>query len=483
VTHPAPTRTELDVRSTHWLNAGRSVVNEKNAARLQSDIEEAVPPEFSDDALALAFTERYGATLRYTEAWGKWHEKDGPRWKEDTTLGAFDKVRRLCRERAGAAPGKRLPSLIASGRTVASVERLARFDRRHAATPDQWDADPWVLCTPAGVVDLSTGEIRGGKANDYITKITAVAPGGECPRFLEFLDWATGGDTELASFLQRVFGYGLTGSIREHALIFCYGTGGNGKGTLLNTVTGVMGDYAKVAAMEAFTEARGERHPTDLAMLRGARVVTSQETERGRRWAESRVKAITGGDPITARFMRQDFFTFLPEFKLIIAGNEKPSIDSVDEAIRRRFHLIPFEQQITAEKRDETLSEKLREEWSAILAWMIEGCLAWQEYGLRPPERVTAATLAYLTAEDSYAAWLEEACTTGTREWESSATLYGSWSTFAKRAGEEPGTRKGFAKELAKRGFTAARDASGNTRGFNGLSVRENTVNAYHTES
>jgi len=174
-----------------------------------------------------------------------------------------------------------------------------------------------------------------------LTKITAVAPGGECPLWLKFLGEITGSDEELQGFLQRFAGYSLTGSILEHAVFFFYGTGTNGKGVFLNTLTSVLADYAAVAPIEAFVVTQGERHPTDLAGLRGARLVTAQETERGRRWAESKIKALTDGDPITARLMRQDFFTYLPTFKLAIAGNHKPSLGAVNAAIRRRLHLIP----------------------------------------------------------------------------------------------------------------------------------------------
>ena len=148
--------------------------------------------------------------------------------------------------------------------------------------------------------------------------------------------------TELQRFLQQMAGYCLTGDISEHALFFVYGTGGNGKGVFLNTVAGILGDYAATAAMDTFTASQGDRHPTDLAMLRGARLVTAAETEEGRAWAESRIKQLTGGDPITARFMRQDFFTFQPAFKLVIVGNHKPVLRNVDEAARRRFNIIPF---------------------------------------------------------------------------------------------------------------------------------------------
>jgi putative DNA primase/helicase len=438
-----------------------------------------VPNEYSDDSLALEFTERHHNRLRYTDAWSKWHEWDGTRWKEDTTLDVFDKSRKLCREIAGVADSKKIRSLIASARTVANVERLARSDRRHAAVPSQWDANPWLISTPAGVVDLNTGEARAARPDDYVTRQTAVAPGGECPRWLEFLKWASSDDTELVDFIQRMAGYFLTGSIKEHALFFCYGTGGNGKGTTVNTIAKILGEYATVASTETFTEKSGERHPTDLAMLRGARLVTSQETERGRRWDERRVKSITGGDPISARFMRQDFFTFAPEFKLLIVGNDKPSIDSVDEAMRRRFHLLPFDKKISADKRDLDLPEKLREEWSGILTWMIEGCRLWQEKGLQPPERVTAATEAYLNDQNSFVAWLEECCCIGPADWDSSANLYRSWTTWASRHGEKPGTSRGLSAELQKNTFQPQPRGHAKTRGYAGLSVRGNTINAF----
>ena len=216
------------------------------------------------------------------------------------------------------------------------------------------------------------------------------------PTLPPFLDEITDGDTELQSFLQRVFGYSLTGSTREHALFFGYGTGRNGKSVLIDTVSGIANDYHIVAPIETFTASGHERHPTDLAGLRGARLVTAIETEEGRRWAESRIKALTGGDKISARFMRQDFFQYKPQFKLVIAANHKPSLRSVDEAIRSRFNLIPFLVTIPLDQRDLQLGETLKAEWSGILQWMIDGCVSWQELGLAPPKSVTDATTAYL---------------------------------------------------------------------------------------
>src|ERR1700733_13925676 len=184
----------------------------------------------------------------------------------------------------------------------------------------------------------------------------------------------------------------------------------NRKSVLLSTITGILGDYHKTSAMETFTASRGDRHPTELADLRGGRLVTASETEEGRHWAESRIKQLTGGDRLSARFRRQDLFEFQPTFKLVIAGNHKPSLRSVDEAMRRRFHMISFTVTIPAAERDGDLTEKLKAEWSGILKWLVEGCLRWQGEKLSPPSAVTVATAEYMGAEDATASWIADKC-------------------------------------------------------------------------
>jgi putative DNA primase/helicase len=440
--------------------------------REKSDLDDDPrPPEFTDEAIAIQFSERHGDELRYVAGWGRWLEWTGTQWKVDDTLRSFDRARMLCREISSACNDDRAANGIASAKTVAAVERLAKADRRHAATVDQWDQDVWLLNTPGGVIDLRTGGIGRHRAADHITKTTATAPGGECPMWRSFLAKVTNSNLELQLFLQRMAGLALTGSTREHALFFAYGTGGNGKGVFLNTITGIMGEYAAIASMETFTASQSDRHPADLAMLRGARLVTAQETEEGRRWAESRIKAMTGGDPITARFMRQDFFTFTPQFKLIIAGNHKPGLRNVDEAIRRRFNLVPFDVTIEAADRDPELPEKLRGEWPGILSWMIDGCLLWQEKGLLPPAAVVAATAEYLAAEDAMAIWISECCEVAKTKNDRSSVLYISWKAWAERGGEMPGSQKRFNQALAARGFTLGRDTT-NCANFTGLSLK-----------
>jgi putative DNA primase/helicase len=428
------------------------------------------PPEFSDEALALAFAERHANDLRYIAAWGKWMIWTGTVWKPDDTLAAFSLVRAVCREQSAISGKDAVSERLASAATVAAVERLARSDRRLAATVDQWDADPWALNTPGGIINLRNGERLPNDPLAYCTKITAVAPDGDCPIWRAFLDRVTGGDKALQLFLQRIAGYALTGDVSEHALFFAYGTGGNGKGVFINTISAVMGDYAVTAVMDTFTASQNDRHKSELAMLRGARLVSAQETEQGRRWAESRIKSLTGGDPITANFMRQDHFTFMPQFKLLIAGNHKPGLRSVDDAMKRRMNLLPFTQTIGPGERDPQLPDKLKAEWPGILLWAVDGCAEWREKRLSPPESVKQATAEYLEAEDTVALWLAECCKTDFSLKTSVSELFVSWSAWATKAGEHAGSQKSFSQTMANRGFAPSR-LSGGRAAFIGLGL------------
>jgi P4 family phage/plasmid primase-like protien len=459
-----------DPETADWVQEKGDLYGGRELRRIwdRADRKPSPSPEFSDDALALEFTERHAQELLYVAKWGSWLNWDGTRWKFEDTLKAFDFARSVAREQAKKCSERKQKAKVASAATVAAIERLARSDRLHAATVDDWDSNPWLLNTPNSVVDLRSGSLLRHDRTHYITKITAVGPSGDCPLWRKFLDEITGGDMELQSFLQRIAGYLLTGSIREHALFFFYGTGGNGKGVFINTLTAILADYAAVAPMETFIVSQGERHPTDLAGLRGARLVTAQETERGRRWAESKIKTLTGGDPITARFMRQDFFTYFPAFKLVIAGNHKPSLGGVDAAIRRRFHLVPFT--VTIAKPDKNLPDKLRAEWPGILAWMIDGCVAWQRDGLNPPAVVCEATKAYLGEEDTIAQWMDECCVTGKEQWGIGCRLWQCWKTWAEANNELPGTRKAFAEAMAAHGLP--RDKRQGVRGYAGIDLK-----------
>jgi len=433
----------------------------------------------TEDALALAFTRRYHRDWRYVAAWGRWLVWDGRRWRNEETLAATDLIRGVCRHAALQADNPKLAAKLATSGTVGGVERLARADRRHAATTAEWDADPWLLNTPGGVVDLRTGRLRAHDRADRMTKITTATPGGDCPTWRRFLAEVTGGDADLQAYLQRVSGYCLTGSTQEHALFFLYGTGANGKSVFVNTLATILGDYAASAPMDTFMETRSDRHPTDMAGLRGARFVSSIETEQGRRWAESKVKSLTGGDKISARFMRQDFFEFWPQFKLFVAGNHKPAIRNIDEAMKRRLHLIPFTITVPPERRDKHLQQKLLAERDGILAWALEGCLAWQRLGrLDPPSQVVAATEEYFEAEDALGRWLEERCVRQANAKSLTAELFTDWKQWAEAAGEFVGSQRRFSDLLITRGVEKWRNAAG-IRGFRGVGLKHPMQPAY----
>jgi putative DNA primase/helicase len=320
-------------------------------------------------------------------------------------------------------------------------------------------------------INLNTGISRPPDPNDLITKLAGTwlaEPGTPHPLWSAFLE-RIAPDPELRAFLQRFVGYCMTGVTIEHKFVFAYGTGANGKSTFINTIIGIFGDYATIADIGTFLACNSERHPTDVAKLHGFRLAVAQETEKGRPWAEAKIKALTGGDKLTARFMRQDFFEFIPKFKLFIVGNHKPRLDNVDEAMRRRMLLIPFLVQIPPEERDPDLFEKLKAEWLAILRWMLDGCLEWQRIGLAPPKIVTNATDAYFEDQDTTKQWLED-CTqdggpyafTPTRE------LFGSWKNWCDERGFRSGSERALSDALNDRGFIRKR-AHGGVRGFQSL--------------
>lgn len=240
----------------------------------------------------------------------------------------------------------------------------------------------------------------------------------------------------------------------------------------------VWGTEDALALSFTFVETRGDRHPTDLAGLRGARFVTAIETEQGRRLNESKVKAITGGDKISARFMRQDFFEYTPQFKPVIVGNHKPAIRNIDEAMKRRMHMIPFTVTIPPERRDSRLTEKLLSERDGILAWAVAGCLAWQREGLKPPASVVSATEEYFEAEDALGRWLEERCVRAPNAKSLTAELFSDWKQWAETSGEFIGSQRRFSDLLITRGLEKWRNSVG-VRGFQGIGLKHPPMPAY----
>jgi putative DNA primase/helicase len=434
---------------------------------VQREPEEDGPGEDEDlliteEAIATEVAARYGGSLLYCVDDGKWYRWAGTHWQRDDTRETFDISRRVAAEMAASADAK---DRKAAGRAtfVSGVEKFCQCDPVFSTKAEAFDVDPFLLGTPTGVVDLRTGICRPAVPDDRITKLTGcgVAKTADCPQFLNFLWEITGGDPDLIRFFQQWFGYCLTGATTEHALLFIHGPGGNGKSVLLNVIAGILGEYAANAPMETLTASAGDKHPTDLAGLRGARLVTASETEGGRAWGEQRVKQMTGGDPITARFMRRDFFTYTPTFKIVVAGNHKPDLKNVDDAMRRRLNVVHFGYKPTNPDRE--LEAKLKAEGPGILRWAIDGCLDWQRNGLIRPASMLEETRRYFVEQDVVGQWLECCCEV-TRDGsakETFANLFSSWTGFCAQTGGDVGSKKDFSSKLRKLGFESKRGTGG----------------------
>jgi putative DNA primase/helicase len=441
------------------------VDNAEARARAKTEI-----PEYSDFALADEFAARYGKIFRHVTNRNDWYFYDGKVWSPDEKLNRYTFARELCAQMARECPEDAVKKALTHAGTVADVVKVVGYDGGMKALINDFDRDPMLLNTQDGVVDLRNGSIRPHRYEDYVSQITSCGVGDGCPTWIEFLKRITCGDDELRAYLRRVFGYALTGSTKEHALFFLYGSGANGKSVLIGVLAGILNSYHRTAAMQTFIVSTSEQHPTDLAGLVGSRAVTASETERGRTWDENKIKTITGGDEVSARFMRGDFFEFVPQFKIIVAGNNKPKLKSTDEAIRRRFNLIPFLATIPPEERDLDLPEKLRAEYPGILKWAIDGCLEWQRKGLGPPRVVRAATEEYIKSQNAVNNWIDERCDTGYGLSAMSSALYGDFKEWSHQVGEESLKQADFNKALEELGLKLRKTKSFNS--WDGLKLR-----------
>ena len=315
--------------------------------------------------------------------------------------------------------------------------------------------DPMLLGVKNGAIDLKTGKLRSPRHTDFITNCvdTHYDQSAKCPVFRNFLSEIFSDSQEMTSYIQRIMGYSLTGRTDEQCLFLLYGLVANGKSTLIRLFSDLLGTYARAVSPETFLAKRGNSIPNDIARLAGARFVHTVELEDGRRFAESIVKQMTGGDTITARFLHKEYFDFAPQFKLLIATNHKPIIRGSDYAIWRRIRLIPFEVIFPPEKQNRRLPEKLHAELPGILNWAIEGCLEWQSDGLNDPKSVLAATDEYRDEQDILQVWLAARCIIVDRGEEKASDLFNDFRSWAKENNEwEMGTRR-FSQMLIEKGF------------------------------
>lgn len=415
----------------------------------------------SDDALALELGRLdFDENARFVSELGTWIFWNNLAWKPEK-VKAYSRTRDFLRQKAALYPDH--DRSLRSKTKVAAVEHLARSNPASAAAAEAFDSDIMLLGTPGGTVDLRTAKMRHAHREDMITMQTAIAPKSGTPkRFMQFLD-----EIEVCpDFLQRLAGYALTGSTKEEKFFFFYGSGANGKSKFVEQLQGIMGAYSRKSPISTFIDKRYADHPTELASLKGARLVTSSEIPPGKRWNEAIIKDLTGGDTISARLMRQDFFDFKPQLTLIIVGNTQPSLTSVDSAIRRRMVLVPFLANFERNA-DNQLEDKLHNEWPQILNWAIEGAVKWQLDGLKIPHEVLIASEAYLAEEDMIGQFIEEKLeklSSNSGYFLSNSDLYVQFEFWCSQNGHQAWLPRNFNRALKERGFEEGRQSQ--ARGF-----------------
>ncbi|MEO3428717.1 phage/plasmid primase, P4 family [Pelagibius sp. CAU 1746] len=465
-----------------WLGLKVSVIS---ASRVSHSVMNSDSGELpvSDSHNGLLFAQKCSSRARYCYEHGCWYLWMGKQWKQDTTDQVILVGQQLVWDYGGYLRNQVLPEnqqQVSRWMTQTLDQRKLRsmleLAKPHLAVgADELDSDPWLLNCENGTLDLKTGALRPHSPADLITKIVPVSydPKAECPKWNNFLDGVCGGDQELVSYLQRVIGYTLTGSTSEQCMFLLHGTGANGKTTFLNAIKDILDPYARQAQAESLMVRRSEGARSDIARLAGARLVVTSESEANHKFAEGLVKQMTGGDPITARYLYQQEFEFVPQFKIFLATNRKPNIEGTDEGIWRRIHLIPFDVTFPLEKRDKGLPEKLRAEQQGILAWAVKGCLAWQNDGLQPPEKVRAATKEYRAESDQVAKFIDDCCELAPERFSPSKELYAAYEDWCVETVETPLPKSEFAKRLGGRGLQQGRTKS--ERRWYGIRLKDQT--------
>ena len=416
----------------------------------------------TDVANAKRFARQHSRAVRYTPE-GGWLAWDGRRWQIDerdlnvialaklTALSIFDEVR-VASERDETF---RHAKKSQSKKAIESMLWLARSEPGIPARLTDFDADGWLLNVANGTVDLRTGKLKPHDRADLISNMVDVAfdAKARCELWHAFLARVTDRSEELYRYLRRFVGYLLVADTSDQSLHFLYGLGANGKSVFCEVLLRLLGDYAVACSPDLIMMRRHGGIPNDVARLRGVRAAVMNETSQGSRFDESKLKDLTGGDTLNARFLHQEFFDFKPTHRIIIRGNHKPAISGTDEGIWRRLRLVPFTVAIPADEQDRDLLRKLEPELPGILQWAVGGCLEWQRDGLKPPPIITNAVRAYREESDTLGRFLAECCEVRKLAQVKSSVLFQRYQQFAEAAGERWMPAKDLPAEMQRRGF------------------------------
>lgn len=427
----------------------------------------------TDTGNAELFVDMHGDKLRYDHRRQTWFVWNAHRWAQDNDgkvlRMAFDISKYWWKKSSDEKLDPQEQKKIATWATnsesrarIISAISLAQHITPVSTSGDQWDQNKMLLGVKNGVIDLRTGELRPGRIEDNITKCcgTYYDLSAKAPRWEQFLYEIFAGDVELIDFIHRAVGYSLTGMISEEVFFLLHGNGRNGKSKFLSTINHTLGDYAMNTPFSTFELDNSSANTNDLAMLTGARFVTASETNESKALNEARIKMITGGDPVTARFLHREYFTYTPQYKIWLAMNHLPVIKGTDEGIWSRVICIPFNVSFLG-REDRTLEKKLLAELPGILAWAVQGCLKWQAEGLNPPQAVIRAKKAYRAHSDPVHHFLEE-CTDGKGGEVKASELYRYFCAwYAENYGDTPPTQTAFGKRLIQHGIKKKRKRDG----------------------
>jgi putative DNA primase/helicase len=447
----------------------------------QPTARDPLPDEpMTDLGYARRFIEVYGDRLRFVVAWNRWLIWDGTRWAHDSDGQAQRWMKVIARTVTSAVLlGKasketlRAAKRAESNSGVKGALALASTEPEIAVSPDDLDADPYLLNCRNGIVDLRTGELRSHDPVLLLTKMTGAAysPQAAGPEFVKFLERIQP-DESMREYLARLLGHTLEGTVTAHILPILQGDGANGKSTLIEAVMKALGDYADAADPDLLRARTFDAHPTGVADLYGLRLALLHESDAGHRLAEGTVKRLTGGDRLKARRMREDFWSFEPSHTFVMLTNHRPVVGGTDEGIWRRLRLVPFEVVIPPEERDEDLSSKLAAEADAVLAWLVAGYRAWRADGFTEPQQVTEATDAYRAESDPLGRFLSERCLLMAGYHVGSTELFTAYEWWCEAEREDPGTPTAFGNALKAKGFESYRSNGIRWRGI-GLAAED----------
>ena len=461
-------------------------------------------PPLTDMGNGERFARRYHDRLRYcneiarTEM-GGWMKWNGKNWQSDDLLSVQEMAKETVRAIAlEQPPVLGMPKLDKTGQIIdegknLTVEwskkcedesRLLKMIRLSRSTPplpihaDAFDQHPFLFNVENGTVELGTGRLRESARTDLLTQCSPITydESAQCPMWEQFLLDCMGGNTRLVDFLQVWTGYTLTGDTSEQKLLIHYGSGSNGKSTFLDIIDAMMGPYAATAAASSFMQTSGEDSArNDLAALRSARHVSCVETNDRQAVNEAIIKRVTGGDPITARFLHREFFTYQPQLKLSMATNQLPQISGLDYGIWRRILCLGWEVTFGVGQVDidRNLTSKLRQELPGILNWALDGCERWHEKGLLIPPEIAKTTADYKASQDTLAPFIEECCVVGDQEMVSRTELheaYRRWDNSPRTMG-----KVSFNKKIAARQGVTIKKVQGKLI-WAGLSLNEDGV-------